>query len=211
MSDFRQRVIQEITRPTARDGQSRVGPSEIGNPCDRCLGRGLVDQRPEQEFSLYPWLGTGNHFYMEHETFKDQEHELRLDVGEVRGYGTIKGSTDMYDDVEEAVVDWKFVGAKKIKDYKVNGVPMQYRFQAQLYARGCERQGKPIEKLAIVFIPRDSGNVKEIFVHEEVYNPDMALAALERASQIYEFLLENDMQWNKLEEGDSCFQCNYNW
>lgn len=211
MSEIRLKVIQEISKPSDRDKQSRVGPSELGNPCDKCLGRALMNERPEQDFSLYPWLGTGNHLYMEHETFPDYLHELKVDVGEVEGYGPIKGTSDMYDKDEEAIVDWKFVGIKKLKSYRVNGVSKQYRFQGQLYARGAERMGLEVEKVAIVFIPRDSGNVKDIWVHEEAYQPEMAEAALNRASQIYAWLQEEGNTWQGLEEDFDCFQCNNFW
>lgn len=211
MSDYRLKVISEITKPSERDKQKRIGPSDIGNPCDKCLGRAMMDERAEQDFSLYPWLGTGNHLYMEQETFPDYEHEMKLYVGDVEGYGPIKGTTDMYDKDEKAAVDWKFVGAKKIKQYRTGGVSDQYRFQAMTYARGIEMLGLPIEKICIVFIPRDSGNVKDIWVHEEEYQPEMAAAALDRATQIWAFLQEEGNTWRDLEEDDNCFQCNYMW
>lgn len=211
MSDYRTKVIAEITKKTERDKQRRIGPSEIGNPCDKCLGRALMDERAEQDFSLYPWLGTGNHYYMEDHTFKDYKHELRLMVGEIPGYGEIKGTTDMFDTDEHAVVDWKFVGLKAIKKYRTSGVSDQYRFQAQTYGRGAELAGLEPKKIVIVFIPRDSGNVKDIWVHEEEYQPEMAKAALDRATGIYNWLQEEGNHWRDLEEGSDCFQCNYMW
>lgn len=205
------KVIREITRPTERDKQKRVGPSEIGKDCVKCIGRALMDERADQDFSLYPWLGTGNHLFMEQETFQDYEHELKLYVGDVEGYGPIKGTTDMYDSDELAVVDWKFVGVKNLKKYRVSGVSQQYRVQGMLYARGCELAGKTVEKICIVFIPRDSGNVKDVWVHEEAYQPELAEAALERASKIWAWLQEEGNTWQQLEEGDDCFQCNHMW
>ena len=138
-------MIEEITKPTERDGQKKVGPSEIGNPCAKCLGRGLMNERAEQSFSLYPWIGTAVHFFMEHNTFPNCRHELKLFVGEIPGYGEIKGTTDMA--MQEAdgtwtVVDWKIVGLKKLKSYRVNGVSQQYRYQAMTYAKGLELEGK---------------------------------------------------------------------
>ena len=212
MSDLRTEVIREITKKSDRDKQRRVGPSEIGNPCDKCLGRALMDERPEQSFSLFPWIGTAVHFFMEQNTFKDCEHELRLWVGDVRGYGPIKGTTDMVyvdEDGKIVVVDWKIVGLKKLKQYRTSGVSEQYRFQAMTYGRGLELAGRTPDRVAIVFIPRDSGNVKDIWVHEEQYQPEMAEAALERAAGIYEWLQGEGNHWRDLEEDYGCYQCNF--
>lgn len=209
MTEIRLKVIEEITRKTERDKQSRVGPSEIGNPCVQCLGRALAGERREQDFSLYPWIGTAVHYFMEHNTFMDSEHELRLHVGHIEGYGDIAGTTDMWYAEEGAAVDWKIVGLKKIKQYRSSGVPAQYRFQAMLYGLGLHLQGKPIEKIAIVFIPRDSGNVKDIWVHEEAWSLEMAEHALERAQQIFDHVKVHG--WAELESDDNCYSCQMDW
>lgn len=209
MSEIRLKLIEELTRPTERDKQRKVGPSEIGNPCTKCLGRALAGEREKQDFSLYPWIGTAVHYYLEHTTFTNEEHEMRLFVGTIDGYGDINGTTDMWYAEEGAAVDWKIVGLKKIKSYRVNGPPKQYRFQAMLYGYGLHLAGKPIEKIAIAFIPRDSGNVKDIWVYEEAWSEEMALAALGRAQQIFDHVSVHG--WEDLESDDSCYNCNMNW
>lgn len=208
-SELKSRVILEITKGTERDKQKRVGPSGIGNPCPRCLGRELLGVESEREFSLYPWIGTAVHFYLEHTSFPDAKHELKLEVGEVPGYGTIKGTTDIYFPNEGIIGDWKIVGLKKIKEYRVKGVPTQYRYQAMMYARGCELAGMVVESIAIIFIPRDSGNVNDIWIYEEEYQPEMAEAALARAGVIYELAKKDG--WESLPSDDDCWTCNRSW
>lgn len=166
-----------------------------------------MDERPEQDFSLYPWIGTAVHYYLEDNVFKEAEHELKLLCGEIPGYGEVRGTTDMY--YEKTVVDWKIVGASKIKSYRVNGPPSQYRYQAMVYAKGCELSGREVENIAICFIPRDSGNVKDIWVHEESYQPEMADRAFERAEFIWEYVKKNG--WQDLESDDKCYTCNMSW
>lgn len=209
-------VLAEVTQGTERDKQRRAGPSNIANPCPKCVGQSLAGVPDDRDFSLYPWIGTAVHYFMEHNTFPDAEHELKLYVGEVVGYGPIKGTTDMYIIVEEPdgtltayVLDWKIVGLKKIKSYIVNGPPEQYRYQANLYARGIELAGKRVDKIAICFIPRDSGNANDIYIFEEEYQPELAQAALDRAGLIYEYV-ENGT-WETLPSDDDCYQCNGLW
>ena len=208
-SSLKSRVIKEITVGTERDRQRRAGPSNIANPCPRCVGQSLAGIEESRDFSLYPWIGTAVHAYLEHNTFADAKHELKLYVGDVEGYGPIKGTTDLY--LEEGIVlDWKIVGLKKIKSYIVNGPPEQYRYQANLYARGIELAGMPVESIAICFIPRDSGNVNDIYIFEEQYQPEMAEAALARAGLIYE-ITQNE-GWETLPSDDDCYQCNgFGW
>lgn len=197
--------------------QVRVGPSSLGNPCPRCLGRELTAEGDsfDNDFSLYPWLGTAVHAYLERKVFQTPEfmHEQKLYVGDVEGYGPIKGTADLVryvkDEHDNYVLDWKIVGIKKIKTYRVNGPPTQYRYQAMLYGRGCALAGFPVDSVAICFIPRDSGNVNDIFIHEEAYQEEMAVAALARAAEIHKLaLLEG---WEELPSDDGCWTCNNNW
>lgn len=161
------------------------------------------------DFSLFPWLGTAGHAQLERTTFPDALHEMKLYVGDVPGYGPIKGTTDLFIPDEGLVVDWKFVGLKKIKEYRSKGAPTQYRYQIQLYARGCELAGYGVKSVAVVFIPRDSGDISDIFVHEEQYQPEMAARALERAGLVYQQALEKG--WEELPSDDGCWRCRNRW
>lgn len=205
-SDFKVQVIQEITKQTERDKQRRVGPSQLGG-CPKCLGRAMMNEDEQQEFSLYPWAGTAIHEYLEHHTFPDAQHELKLWVGDVEGYGPIKGTTDMF--WQHRVVDWKNSSKKKIQAMRVQGPSNQYRYQAHLYARGCELAGLEPHDIAIVFIPRDSANVNDIWVFEEEYQPEMAEAALTRAGLVYKMAMEEG--WEKIPSSDDCYTCSREW
>lgn len=217
-SELKFQLINQITRPSARTQQFRVGPSSLGNPCAQCLGRELsaTEYVPEDDFSMYPWIGTAVHAYLEDNIFQSDDflHEQRLYVGDIPLYGPVKGTADLVhkeatDKLGTFVGDWKIVGLKKIKSYRVNGAPKQYRFQIQLYARGCELAGYPVESVAIIFIPRDSGNVNDIFIHEEAYQPEMAEKALARAGDIYAHVLVEG--WDNLPSDPDCWTCNSRW
>lgn len=200
-------VINEISKKTERDKQVKVGPSDLGG-CPRCVGRKMAGVPGDQDFSLYPWIGTAVHNYLEVTTFEEAHHELRVKVGEIPGYGEIWGTTDLlivWEDGKATVLDWKIVGNKKLKDYRLNGVSKQYRYQIQQYARGCELAGYSVDSVAICFIPRDSGNPNDIWVYEEAYQPDMAEAVLTRAGQIYQHVQENG--WEDIPADDECYFC----
>lgn len=214
-SNIKSRVIKEITVGTERDRQRRAGPSNISNTCPKCVGQSLAGVADDRDFSLYPWLGTAVHEYLENNCFQggDAHRELKLVCGEVPKYGTIKGTTDLllFDPVTQTwtVVDYKIVGLKKIKSYIVNGPPENYRYQTQIYGTGCVVAGFEVANVAICFIPRDSGNVNDIYIYEEAYQPEMAEAAFARAGLIYE-IVENE-GWETLPESPDCYQCNASW
>lgn len=198
--------------------QVRIGPSGLGDPCPKCLGRMLLaEEWGESDFSMYPWIGTAVHYFLESHVFQTPGylHEQKVYVGDVPGYGPVKGTADLVhidpdpDSGNSFVLDWKIVGLKKIKSYRVNGPPTQYRYQAQLYGRGCELAGNPVDFVAVCFIPRDSGSVKDIWIHEEAYQPEMAEAALKRAGTIYEIALRDGL--DVLPSADACYHCNNQW
>lgn len=198
-------VIREITQESERDKQRRVGPSALGNPCPRCLGRELAGDADEfRTASLLPWIGTSVHYWLEDHSFPEAEHELKLEVGDVPGYGPIRGTTDVY--LDGVVGDWKIVGEKKIKSYRLHGPPLRYRYQIQLYGRGAELSGREVHTVKIIFIPRDgNGDPNNIFVYEEPYDPSLAEQVLERAGKIYEIVQRDG--WRELPSHDECYEC----
>jgi hypothetical protein len=217
-TELKYQLLNEITTPTERDKQFRVGPSALGNPCAHCLGRELAaeEHTADGDFSMYPWIGTAVHSYLERSVFQTDDflHEQKLYVGDIPLYGPVKGTADLVhhkatDTLPTFVGDWKIVGLKKIKAYRANGAPKQYRYQIQLYARGCELAGYPVDEVDIIFIPRDSGNANDIYIHQEAYQPEMAEAALKRAGAIYEHVLRHG--WDDLPSDPDCWKCNSRW
>lgn len=210
--DIKTAVIHEITKKTARDKQRRVGPSDLGG-CPRCLAEKMLGEGDGfgDDFSLYPWIGTAVHHYLEYSTFPGAQHELRVSVGEIPGYGEIKGTTDLllpWDD-GATVLDWKIVALKRIRDFRVNGVSKQYRYQVQMYGKGAVNEGFNVDSVAICFIPRDSQNVNEIWVHEEAYQPEMVDRVMLRAEKIYQQALAKGV--DSIPSDDDCYTCNRRW
>jgi hypothetical protein len=176
-----------------RSQQIRIGPSEIGIPCARRIGYKLLNA-PEVNDRGVPWkptIGTAVHTWLE-EVFTGLGDktgaagryllEQTVDVGEVGGEA-ITGHCDLFDTWSGTVVDWKCVGGTQLAKYKANGPGEQYRIQAHLYGRGWQRAGKPVQNVAVMFLPRDRELNMAHFWHEP-YDEQIAIKALDRVEAI---------------------------
>lgn len=187
-------IIETSVLAHPRSQQKRIGPSEIGTPCDRCLGHKLHGTEEREQRGL-PWAtveGTNHHRTMdewftaaalqEGEYYEEFECEQRVSVGTIDGT-EITGSCDLYMPSLGFVIDWKFPSQKAFTKYHRQGPSPVYRAQAHLYARGFERAGRPANRVGICFIGR--GNAT--FTHHlwsEPYDQSIALNALARAERI---------------------------
>jgi len=179
--------------------QTRIGPSEIGVPCDRRLGYKLagVPEVNARDVAWKPYVGTALHeqignLMARHEIarFDDDNDatprfhvEERVSVGQVNGV-EITGSCDLFDEHTGIVWDWKFTTRNKIREtYRPHGPGEQYRVQAHLYGYGWARQGKDIRHVGVVFMTRD-GEFHDRHVWHEPYDQQVALDALQRLEGI---------------------------
>jgi hypothetical protein len=187
-------VIDEAVRAHPRSKQKRIGPSEIGTPCDRCLGHKLHGTAEIEQRTL-PWAtveGTNHHASMETwftsaadvdgEYFHEFECEQTVNVGTIDGVD-ITGSCDLYLPSLGYVIDWKFPSQKAFTKYRRLGPSAVYRAQAHLYARGFDRAGRPAARVGIFFICRGAATLMHHF-WTEPYDPTIAENALARAESI---------------------------
>lgn len=180
-----------------RSLQTRLGPSEIGHPCDRRLGHKVIgtDVINTGEPAWYPTIGTAVHSWLEGVMTWLNGHfgagpdtkprfllEHKVDVGEIDGEH-ITGSCDVYDRLTEHVIDWKVVGERQLRKYAKEGPGSQYRTQAHLYGRGWTRRGLPVSGVAVMFLPRDR-MLRDTYFWHEPYNEQIAIDALSRADGI---------------------------
>lgn len=181
-----------------RSQQIRIGPSEIGTPCTRRLAHKLAGT-PEVRLDDPAWkptVGTAIHSWLE-EAFREENRrwreatgqdvlryliEQRVRVGQIANVD-IEGNTDLYDRVTATVLDWKSCGPTRLKHYRAHGPGEQYRVQAHLYGRGWVARNAPVDRVMIVFLPRN-GELKEAFHWSEPYDEQVAVAALERATNV---------------------------
>ena len=193
-------VVEKAIVEQPRNTQKRIGPSEIGTPCDRRVGYRLagVDQVNDRGVAWKPYVGTSVHeqfanLVARHEVDRWGDGtetvttryrvEERLSVGEVNGV-EITGSCDLFDEHRGEVWDWKFTTRNQIREhYRPHGPGDQYRIQAHLYGRGWQRQGKDVRSVGVIFMTRD-GEFTDRHVWHEPYDEQVAIDALARASSI---------------------------
>lgn len=191
-------LITDAALNSPRSLQTRIGPSEVGDPCERKLTYKMYDWPPAAKDSdpIASVLGTGFHAWME-EAFTARNTDGRYKIEErvtVRPgfteHSTLEGSSDLYDRVTGTVFDWKLTGTSSLDSYRRKGPGAQYRTQAHLYGLGQENAGEHPKRVAIVFVAR----YHELRVHvwTEAYQRQVALDALDRLDRIRQRIYDLD-------------------
>jgi hypothetical protein len=181
-------IIEQAIAASPRSLQKRIGPSEIGTPCDRCLVHKLAGTpEAEQHAPWLPFVGTGVHAALE-DIFRDANRdqpvrwltETTVSVGQIGGVD-ITGHADLFDLHTGTVHDWKIVGATTLTKARI-GPSATYRIQAHLYGLGFTRRGLRVNRVQINYLPRNSVHLGTAVAWSEPYDEQVARAALERAN-----------------------------
>lgn len=207
--------IGAIAKPSERDKQIKVGPSSIGG-CPYCLGYDMaaklveMPDREAEKFGYAAWLGTGLHYYLEHNLDLGVEvfRETKLkDIFEIPGYGSIGGSCDLmvpewgrtfdfkfpgswsYDKVQVAIAKGRLATRRGEELNAFQHMPsMQYRVQQQIYAQGWIQRGYDIRKTVLAFLPRHTNDIRDVILWEEDVNQELYEGAVDRAISIWEYV-----------------------
>jgi len=180
---------------SSRSQQRAIGPSEVGEPCERQLTYKLLDW-PETNDNRDPIaaiIGTGFHMWMA-EKFEARQTDigggrLRNRIEErvtVRDSpiqtARLTGNADLFDRLLRSNLDWKLVGTSSLDKYRRHGPGDKYRIQAHLYGLGQENAGEQVDRVVVVFVAR----YHELKVHvwSEPYNRQIAIDALARLDRI---------------------------
>lgn len=182
-SEIISRALEVVAAPSDRDRQRRVGPSEIGEVCERCLAdkiRGTYEDK-RAGTPLAPLLGTAFHMLAQKRLEASPEGraglilvEKRVDVAEIADYGTIKGTVDLFDTARGEVVDWKVLSKARMaglssvvhtrldgsvlmdRDKPIWETAWKYYAQLMLYGYALERDGYEVKQASLLMIPRDA-------------------------------------------------------
>jgi hypothetical protein len=181
---------------SARSQQVAIGPSEVGEPCERQLSYKMLDwqQTNTAHDPIAAIIGTGFHLWMA-EKFEAKQSilpgsntpryriEERVAVREaINPVANLHGSADLFDRLLHANLDWKLVGVSSLDKYRRQGPGEKYRIQAHLYGLGQENAGEQIDRVAVVFVARH--HELKVHVWSEPYQPDIAENALARLDAI---------------------------
>lgn len=185
-------AIDQAIAGHPRSLQKRIGPSEMGTPCNRRIAYKLAGVEPVNARNAWkPTVGTAVHSWLE-EAFERENRDLgsvrylleqKVDVGEVGGEAVF-GNCDIYDRTTAGVIDWKVVGLSMLRSYKANGPGPQYRTQAHLYGRGWVRKGFAVDWVGIYFLPQN-GERHEAVWWTEPYDEQIALDALANVNRVH--------------------------
>lgn len=191
-----QGVVSGITRPSGRDEQKSIGPSEIGNPCDYCVGRALCRKYPQywrspeplndDHFGLKAWVGTAVHAKLEEDVdIPGAVKESTITIGELAGYGPITGHADLY--WNGIICDYKTTDRAKLDLIKVNGPPLSYLRQINLYAYGANQnhRGMSVDQVCLLFLPRDSNRLSDGWAFYAPHSAQAAEVSLRRLEHLW--------------------------
>jgi hypothetical protein len=115
-------------------------------------------------------MGTAIHSALE-KLFEDNENAItEVNVS----FDGLRGHVDLYLRDEGMVVDWKTTKIKNLSYFPSE----QQRWQVHLYGYLLQANGFNVKTVQLVGIPRD-GTERDIKIHEEPYDPQVAQQALE--------------------------------
>ena len=219
-------TLDLLKNPSERDKQHKVGASQIANPCDYCLGSALKVGGESKNASNRWWLGarigTAIHSALESEEEKHIDRpmsyhfdalegaqiEERIVLGVIPGYGVIGSKPDLVLTKHNQLIDHKTSTKAKIARYKLDGVPVAYVYQTQLYAWGLNKSGITIERISLNFIARDGTQDSDIWVTSFDYDESVAVKAWERLESIWNYIQGHAV--STLASHPDCFQCSVN-
>lgn len=168
-----------------RSAQVEIGASELGHPCDRRLALKMAGS-PVFNARDLGWaavVGTSVHAWVAEAFIKKGAATGRYLV-EHRITEPVRGTLDLFDRLTGTVYDWKIPGDWSMKQVRQNGPGVQYVGQGQTYGYGLALQGEKVKRIAIVFLPKNSTDLKDMYVHVERYDPNVARKLIARADGI---------------------------
>lgn len=190
-------VIQAHQQRHPRGHQVRIGPSEIGDPCDRRIGYRIAGttavSRPRDVWpstvgvAVHTWLQEAFDTWSAETNTQEWLTEKTLHIEDF-----VEGHSDLYSTHFQTVIDWKTMGPDVMRKTRKEGPDPGYVIQAQVYGYGYEQAGFPVSRVALACLPR-AGWLKDMYLWVAPYERLVALNALNRLSGIATQILSLDI------------------
>lgn len=187
-------VVRRADAGAARSQQRTIGPSEIGDPCDRFLAYKLLDVDPvnTNRDNWLAVLGTAMHTWLADAFAADNTRlgsERWLIEERVWLNGALSGSCDLFDTDTGGVFDHKLLGVTKLRKILAGEIPPRYRTQVHLYGFGHTRAGREVRTVNLIIYPRNDSlggdfGGQGLHIWSEPYSEAIAVAALERIASV---------------------------
>lgn len=167
-------------RRSKRSLQKQVGPSEVGG-CSRRVWHRLRGTPTVNEDTLImpAWMGTAIHKELERKLNERDPFRERYEIEVAVEHNGMRGHVDVYDKQDKEVIDWKTSTKSGLKEFPSE----QQITQVQLYGYLLEANGREVETVSLVGLPRD-GNERGIVTYSEPYDVTKAEAGLEWLADI---------------------------
>lgn len=214
-----QKIILWTEQTSPRSRQRSIGPSELGDPCDRRIAYRIA---AVDSVNIHgdPWpaiVGTAVHGWLEEAITRFQrENGYQGWLTELRVHPDplVAGRSDLFHEPTGTVVDFKTTNADTIRKLQRGGAPSPgYITQINLYGLGHVRAGRPVNNVCLVYYPR-SGWLRDAFVWHGAYDQGIAEQALQRMYTIGFQLLDLDIESHPeyfaeipATAGDNCVWC----
>lgn len=181
-------IVKAYAARAPRSVQKHLGPSELGELCDRQVIAKMAAVQKTNHVSD-PWasvMGTAGHAYVE--GMYEWDNARRVEMGgavrwipEQRvtpdpdpsnwpnpGPSSHPGTADLYDLPNRALVDHKFLGDSSRQKLIAHGPKRVYHVQLLLYRRGYQMLGLPVDRVVLLAWPRTKSSLDELYVWEHV-------------------------------------------
>lgn len=202
-----------------RSLQVKLGPSELGVACERQLGYRIMGLQGPNLDMADPWagfVGSSIHHRTEESIRRYQaahplapkwniEEEVRIVPGLIEGHADLNR--------DNILVDEKSAGKTVMAAVKKEGPSLKYKVQIMLYAYGLRLQGRPIDTVALVFVPRE-GYLRDMWVWAAPYDEPLALEYIARPYRVRDKLVQLQVQqyperWEQVPAEPSYMGCQY--
>jgi hypothetical protein len=173
------RVVRDLYALDAlrpRSVQTEIGISALVGCARRAAHTILGTPETNEPDKLAAVIGTAVHKACEDATkarnpFAETELEVRIPDFDLLGH------VDCWDPIDRAAEDYKTSTVERITGIRLDGPTRQQRAQVQTYGYALALKGYPVEKVRLVFLPRD-GRGDQAYVWEAPYDEAQALEAL---------------------------------